>query len=669
MRYATMRFLGFAIAALPVMAVAQDAGLPADVLQAFRSGDYQRARALLEPATAECERNQPLAPACLQLWLTLGNLRGLTGDPVAAEAAARHGLEIASVRGKENRPMMAVALSNLAGALDDQARYVEASVVLKQALPIRQELHDGAGEARLRNELAHNLKMQGRIAEAIAQYRQALAISEQSTGVGNSDAGAILGGLASALVDLGKFGEAEPYARRALDIARRIGPAGHPDIADAANILGLTVRERGAALEAIRLFMEAFDIRSKRLGPGSSATRKSWINLVSTLDATATGTIPEPLLRELLDLARRSFGARSAETVAILNHIGLHRTALGRLADAEQTFREALAIGEAVGGAALENALANLALNLREQGRMTEAEAQARRLLAVAEQGRDASFTAQAAILLAMVLEDQNRSVEAERMFRQAAERADRAGDSAQIWRAQNGLATSLSRLGRHEEALDIFQNALRFAKREYGEQDPRTVTVLGNLAEELQIFGRFAEAESLHRSALAAAEKQGATSLEALRRHNNLGANLMAQGKLAEAEVELRHGHAIATRGAGPASMRATVTGNLAMLLGKRRKNLEAIALHREAMAIDARTLPADDPDRIARTRALADLLRHSKAALPEAYALYREAGQAAWRRTTGNARSKDFADAEFSTFSPIFRSQVETAWQLAHP
>ncbi len=57
---------------------------------------------------------------------------------------------------------------------------------------------------------------------------------------------------------------------------------------------------------------------------------------------------------------------------------------------------------------------------------------------------------------------------------------------------------------GRYQQALPFAEKALKLAEHEFGSDHPTTVTSLNNLAELHRAQGKYAEAEPLHKRALA---------------------------------------------------------------------------------------------------------------------------------------------------------------------
>ncbi len=77
-----------------------------------------------------------------------------------------------------------------------------------------------------------------------------------------------------------------------------------------------------------------------------------------------------------------------------------------------------------------------------------------------------------------------------------------RAQSAALMEAYQQGGA--LYQAGRYDEALPFLKKALELGQREFGPEHPSTAMLLNNLAELYRFQGRYAEAEPLHKRALA---------------------------------------------------------------------------------------------------------------------------------------------------------------------
>jgi tetratricopeptide (TPR) repeat protein len=98
-------------------------------------------------------------------------------------------------------------------------------------------------------------------------YHRALAIEEGAFGPDSPQAATYANNIVNLLVDEGRFADAEPYARRAVDIrTRKLGD--HPLTARAVINLARIVAQLGKGDEAEALFARGFAIQARVLTPG-----------------------------------------------------------------------------------------------------------------------------------------------------------------------------------------------------------------------------------------------------------------------------------------------------------------------------------------------------------------------------------------------------------------
>ena len=81
------------------------------------------------------------------------------------------------------------------------------------------------------------------------------------------------------LVKQGKYQEAIPIAKRALEAAKRVRGPEHPDVAIALNNLGILFQDIGNYAKAEPLYQETLRIWQKILGPEHPYTAQSLSNL------------------------------------------------------------------------------------------------------------------------------------------------------------------------------------------------------------------------------------------------------------------------------------------------------------------------------------------------------------------------------------------------------
>ena len=201
-----------------------------------------------------------------------------------------------------------------------------------------------------------------------------------------------------------------------------------------------------------------------------------------------------------------------AEVMSIL---GIFFYAKGLYSDAEPLFRKALALNEQLFGSEdleLSISLSNLAVLLKESGRLEEAEPLMRRalLIAYARSGErnplleHPSLTAQINGL-ALLLMESGRKQEGEDLLRKALsiDRDAFGEDHNFVARDLHNLSVVLISMGRAPEAEPLIRQSLDLSRRVHGNTHPYTARRLQILAGSLREQGRTTEAEPMVREAL----------------------------------------------------------------------------------------------------------------------------------------------------------------------
>ncbi len=154
-----------------------------------------------------------------------------------------------------------------------QARSAEALPLLQralaiweQALVIRREVGDRAGEETTLNNLGSLAEDLGRKEEAAHYFEQALAIREEAHGPPHPTMADDLVHLAELYQELGQYAEALPLLKRALAIWERNLPD-HPIVATCLEKLASLYWELGQYAEALPLLKRALAIDEQAYGP------------------------------------------------------------------------------------------------------------------------------------------------------------------------------------------------------------------------------------------------------------------------------------------------------------------------------------------------------------------------------------------------------------------
>ncbi len=250
-----------------------------------------------------------------------------------------------------------------------------------------------------------------------------------------------------------------------------------------------------------------------------------------------------------LEIAQTEYPSDSTEVAIHLNNLALLLKVQGKLAEAEPLYRRALAIREEKLGKDhldVSTSLNNLAVLLKDQGKLTAAEPLYSRAIAIGEEtlGKDHPKNAVWLNNLARFFQDHGRLVEAEPLYRRAIAIGEEAlgKDHPDFAIYLNNLGLLLKDQGKLAEAEPLFRRALAIGEATLGMDHPQVAHSLNNLALLLEDQGKPTEAEPLYRRAFAIGEeKLGKNHPTVAIWLNNLALLLEDQDRLAEAELLFR--------------------------------------------------------------------------------------------------------------------------------
>lgn len=277
-----------------------------------------------------------------------------------------------------------------------------------------------------------------------------------------------------------------------------------------------------------------------------------------------------------LAVAERVRGADHPDIANALRNLGLAYKTQGRYADAEQSYRRSLAMTETIHGPDHEDIAIvtnNLAELYRELGRYAEAEPLYKRSLVIREKtkGVDDLFVATALSNLALLYDLQGRDTEAEASFKRAIQIRERvlSADDPSLEPPLHGLAHHYVKLRRYGEAEPLYLRARVIVEKAYGPDHPDVRVVLGNLAELYRAQHRYAEAEPLFLRAMTIAEATyGPNHADVGILANNIAVFYASQRRYADAEPFYTRSLAITQASLGPDHPAvATALANLAAL------------------------------------------------------------------------------------------------------
>ena len=276
--------------------------------------------------------------------------------------------------------LAATMLVQDAAALEASGRYADAERARRtQYEQAQRRASTGVATADAAEKLADNLAMQLRLADAEPLYRRAFEIRLARLGEKHGATARSLRQLAALTMARGALADAETLARRSLDIQRTVSPAPDMELAWALNALAEVLAAQGKAFDADPLFDEAVAIARQRddadlaillNNRGNNFYRMATATVIPPMfrrRAGATRSVVAPTeMREtggldpvrkrafltqgrtLLDEALRRFTAKSGadhpDAANLLNGLAANYRAAGMVAEAEDRYRQALAI-------------------------------------------------------------------------------------------------------------------------------------------------------------------------------------------------------------------------------------------------------------------------------------------------------------------------------------
>jgi tetratricopeptide (TPR) repeat protein len=271
------------------------------------------------------------------------------------------------------------------------------------------------------------------------------------------------------LLEMGRFGEAEPFFRRALSIHEKRFGKEHPEVAGALRDLANVLRLRGKSAEAEPLLHRALKISESIFGKDSPDLVGDLYLLGSCQRALHQLAPAEELLRRALLIEERHSGRSHPRFAVALHRLASLLEAQARYVEAEALYRRAITIDEEKVGPNHPRVIAglyNLSGVLAISRRGDEAEQLLRRALAHDEKtyGPNHLEVTPALRLLAEVLDRRDARAEAEQLWRRivSSDEATFGSDLPELAADRLALAALLYRDARPVEARPFAEQGIR---------------------------------------------------------------------------------------------------------------------------------------------------------------------------------------------------------------
>lgn len=422
-----------------------------------------------------------------RLWTALFRLARFAD----AEANARARLEALQARADFPALETGRALENLALSIHEQYRPAEAHPVFEQAMEVLEPLEEGRHVfASLLDAYAIHLAYHGSREDALATARRNVALRAELYGQESASHARGLTTLADVLRRYDRSADALAVLDQAQAIHAALGPSGNEARAGAMLQRAVILLEQGMVSQSEALLIEVDGVI-----PATRADyRRDWHQSMGKL-RRAQGRLTEALghFREVLALRTAQDGEDARANVFPLLEIATTLRMQENLTEAEAVARRALAIHEAYGvtsGTDLGVAWGELASILSRQGRHNaalEASNRANALIA-AERPRGTQARAIQDYNHALLLMNQARYREAEALMAQSIadfRSIDRRSDVF-LGAMMNSYGYLNERVGAHDAAAAAYREGLELRQDRLSNDNPALASGRAFLARSL---------------------------------------------------------------------------------------------------------------------------------------------------------------------------------------
>ena len=459
----------------------------------------------------------------------------------------------------------------------------------------------------------------GRYEDAEPLYRHALEIRERVLGKEHPSTLASVNNLATLLMRMGNYKDAEPLFRRALDVSERVRGKEHPGTLTIVNNLATLLYDKGNCKSSEPFSRRALEVSELVLGKEHPGTLTSMNNLAALLESKGDYERAETLDRRALEACEHVLGKEHPETLTSVSNLAVLLSRKGDYEGAETLDRRALEVRERVLGKEHPETLtsvSNLAVLLESKGDYEGAETLYCRALDACERvlGKEHPKTLASVNDLAGLLYSKGDYEGAEPLYRRSLKVRERVlgKDHPETLTSVNDLAGLLYKKGNNKTAEQLNRRALKIRERVLGKEHPETLVSVNNLAVLLDSKGDYEGAEPLYRHALEVRERVlGRGHPNTLTSMNNLAGLLKSKGDYKSAETLYCRVIEFRERVLGkdhPETL--TSVNNLAELLQIKGDIIGAEPLFHHILEVRERVLGKDHPETLTSVINLAFLL-----------------------------------------------------------
>jgi CHAT domain-containing protein/tetratricopeptide (TPR) repeat protein len=369
---------------------------------------------------------------------------------------------------------------------------------------------DDLEKAQRFDQKASALAASGKYAEAIPSAKKALELWQRALGPEHHHIVAGLNNLAELYRELGQYAWAEPLYQKALTMSEKLYGTDHPHVASLLNNLSLLNYSLGKYDKANSLQKRALSIREKAFGPDHPEVALSLNNLAAVYQKSGQWDEAERLYKRALAIRQEAFGRQHPDVAINLNNLAELYRSMGEYARAESFYGQVLEIWEETLGKShphLSVALNNLALLYFYLGDYSQAERLYKQALQISEQsyGKDHPNVASLLRNLGMLYEAKGDYDDAQGSYRRALQINKKVFGYEHPDVALNieSLASVFFAQEKYKAAERLLKEFLLIIRGSLGPRHAYMAMGLNNLGLLYSRLGQYEKAETLYSKAL----------------------------------------------------------------------------------------------------------------------------------------------------------------------
>ena len=336
----------------------------ARAIEAFESGDAQRADVILDEAEKDFEETRKdfritkkVSIQALEEQIQRASYK-MSNDSIPIEERVAKTLEIyeeADAFAQEinyEQEKYIDFLWDYSGFLLDYAHYDKALEVRKRLIKLCEEFYgkEHPNTASSYNNIGNVYINLGEYDKALKYLKRALDIRERVLSKEHPDTAGSYNNIGNVYIKLGEYDKALEYYKQALDIRESVLGKEHPDTAGSYNNIGIVYYNLGEYDKVLKYLKRALDIRERVMGKEHPDTAGSYNNIGRVYYNRRDYDKALEYYKQALDVKEKVLGKEHPSTASSYNNIGIVYRNLGDYLKALEYYKRALDIMERVLG-------------------------------------------------------------------------------------------------------------------------------------------------------------------------------------------------------------------------------------------------------------------------------------------------------------------------------